>query len=182
MRVSLVLTAGLLLAFTARRNAALRHAILVAGLAAAFIVPAAMLTMQVLPVSRWQLGLLGRVGLDDFAAVAVVEFATTKRTATTAPRALTTRPSRSFATRRDEARLGSWAQCVSAVGRIVPRASRTEPVEFALWAIDGQRPALDVAVRGDRQGDRARVLVGASATDRVAARPVTGDPFCPYSG
>ena len=72
IRVSLVLTAGLLLALTARRNAALRHAILVAGLAAAFIVPAAMLTMQVLPVSRLQLGLLGRVGLDDFAAVAVV--------------------------------------------------------------------------------------------------------------
>ena len=72
IRVSLVLTAGLLTAITARRNAALRHAILVAGLAAAFLVPAAMPTMQVLPVSRWQFGLLGRVGLDDPAAIAVV--------------------------------------------------------------------------------------------------------------
>jgi beta-lactamase regulating signal transducer with metallopeptidase domain len=71
-RVSIVLTAGLLLALTARRNAALRHAILVAGLGGAFVVPAAMLTVQVLPVSRWQLGWLGRVGLDDPAAVAVV--------------------------------------------------------------------------------------------------------------
>ena len=34
--------------------------------------PAAMLTMQVLPVSRLQLGLLGRVWLDNSAAVAVV--------------------------------------------------------------------------------------------------------------
>jgi beta-lactamase regulating signal transducer with metallopeptidase domain len=72
LRVSFVLTAGLLLALSARRNAALRHAILVAGLAGAFIMPAAMLTVQVLPVSRWQLGLLGRVGLDHPAAVAVV--------------------------------------------------------------------------------------------------------------
>jgi beta-lactamase regulating signal transducer with metallopeptidase domain len=71
-RVSFVLTAGLLLAHTARRDAALRHAILVAGLAAAFIMPAAMLTMQVLPVSRFQLGLLSRVRLDGSAAVAVV--------------------------------------------------------------------------------------------------------------
>jgi hypothetical protein len=46
MRVSFVLTAGLLLAYAARRNAAIRHAILVAGLAAAFIMPAAMLTIQ----------------------------------------------------------------------------------------------------------------------------------------
>ncbi len=72
MRVSLVLTAGLLLALMARRNAALRHAILVAGLVAAFIVPAAMLTMQVLPVSRLPLDLPGRVGLDGFAAVTEV--------------------------------------------------------------------------------------------------------------
>ena len=72
VRISFVLTAGLLLANMARRNAALRHAILVAGLAAAFIMPAAMLTMRVLPVSRLQVGLLGRVGLDDSAAVAVV--------------------------------------------------------------------------------------------------------------
>jgi beta-lactamase regulating signal transducer with metallopeptidase domain len=71
IRVSLVLTAGLLLALTARRNAALRHAILVAGLAVAFIVPVAMLTMQALPVSRLQLGLLGWARLDDFAAVAL---------------------------------------------------------------------------------------------------------------
>jgi len=56
IRVSLVLTAGLLLAQTARRNTALRHAILVAGLATAFIMPVATLTMQALPVSRLQLG------------------------------------------------------------------------------------------------------------------------------
>jgi hypothetical protein len=72
LRVSFVLTAGLLLALSARRNAALRHAILVAGLAGAFLMPAAMLTVRVLPVSRWQLGLPGRVGLDDPAAVAAV--------------------------------------------------------------------------------------------------------------
>jgi beta-lactamase regulating signal transducer with metallopeptidase domain len=70
IRVSLVLTAGLLLALTARGNAALRHAILVAGLAAAFIVPVAMLTMQVLPVSRLELGLLGWAQLADSAPVA----------------------------------------------------------------------------------------------------------------
>ena len=69
MRVSLVLTAGLLLALMARRSAAYGMPILVAGLVAAFIVPAAMLTMQVLPVSRLPLDLPGRVGLDDFAAV-----------------------------------------------------------------------------------------------------------------
>ena len=72
MRISFVLTAGLVLAYMARRNAALRHAILVAGLAASFIMPVVMLTVQVLPVSRWQLGLLGRVGFDNSAAVAVV--------------------------------------------------------------------------------------------------------------
>jgi hypothetical protein len=72
IRVSFILAATLLLAYTARWNAALRHAILVAGLAAAYVVPAAMLTMQVLPVSRWRLGWLGRVGLDGPAEVAVV--------------------------------------------------------------------------------------------------------------
>ncbi len=72
IRVSFVLTAGLLVALSARRNAALRHAILVAGLAAGFIVPAATLFMQVLPVSRWQLGFPGRVGLDDPASVPAV--------------------------------------------------------------------------------------------------------------
>ncbi len=70
IRVSLVVTAGLVLALTARGNAALRHAILVSGLAAAFIVPVAMLTMQVLPVSRLELGLLGWARLDNSAAVA----------------------------------------------------------------------------------------------------------------
>ena len=70
VRVSLVLAAGVMLAFTARGNAALRHAILVAGLAAAFIVPVAMLTMQILPVSRLELGLLGWPRLDDSAPVA----------------------------------------------------------------------------------------------------------------
>jgi beta-lactamase regulating signal transducer with metallopeptidase domain len=71
-RVSLVLTAGLLMALTARRNAALRHAYLVAGLAAAFLVPAAMLTLRAMPVPRLQLGLLGRRGPDDLAAGAVI--------------------------------------------------------------------------------------------------------------
>ena len=72
IRVSCVLTASLLVAYTAKRNAALRHAVLVAGLVAAFIVPAGMLIMQVLPVSRLQLGLLRRTGLDGTAAVAAV--------------------------------------------------------------------------------------------------------------
>jgi BlaR1 peptidase M56 len=72
MRVSVVLAASFLLAVPARRNAALRHAILVAGLAATFIMPAAMLTVQALAVSRSQLSGLGRVGLDDSAASAVV--------------------------------------------------------------------------------------------------------------
>jgi beta-lactamase regulating signal transducer with metallopeptidase domain len=70
IRVSLVVTAGLVLALAARRNAALRHAILVAGLAAGFIVPVAMLTMQVLPVSRLELGLLGWPSLGNSAALA----------------------------------------------------------------------------------------------------------------
>lgn len=72
IRVSVVLTASILLAYAARRNAPFRHAILAAGLAGAFILPAVMLTMQVLPVSRWQLGLPGLVALDaptDAAAV-----------------------------------------------------------------------------------------------------------------
>jgi beta-lactamase regulating signal transducer with metallopeptidase domain len=72
IRVTLVLTAVLVLALTASRNAALRHAILVAGLAAALILPLAMLTMLLLPVPRLQLDLLGWARLDDFAAVAVV--------------------------------------------------------------------------------------------------------------
>jgi beta-lactamase regulating signal transducer with metallopeptidase domain len=70
LRVSLVLMAGLLAALSARRNAALRHAILVTGLVGVFLMPTAMLTVTVLPVSRWQLGLLGRMRLDDPAAVA----------------------------------------------------------------------------------------------------------------
>ena len=43
----------------------LRHAILVAGLAAAFMVPAAMLSMHWLPVSRWRLDVPGRGDLND---------------------------------------------------------------------------------------------------------------------
>ena len=70
IRVSLVLTAGLVLTPTARRNAALRHATLVAALVTASVVPAAMLTTQVLPVSRLQLGLLEWLRIDDIAAVA----------------------------------------------------------------------------------------------------------------
>jgi beta-lactamase regulating signal transducer with metallopeptidase domain len=72
IRVSIVLAAGLLLALAARRDAALRHAILVAGLAAASLVPATMLTMQALPGPRLQLGLLGRAGPDDLAPGAPV--------------------------------------------------------------------------------------------------------------
>ena len=182
MRVSFVLAAGLLLALTARRNAALRHAILVAGLAAAFIMPAAMLTMQVLPVSRWQLGLLGRVGLDDSAAVAVVS--------SRPPSEPHHRPASldhpAPAIVRHEKRRGSTgsrARCVRAVGRVVPRASRTERVECARRAIDGQRPALGVAARGDRQGDRARVsrwcACDGSWRGRVPSPAITS---CPYSG
>jgi len=72
IRVSFVLAVCFLLAYTAGRNAALRHAILVAGLAVAIIVPAATLTIQVLPVSRLQLGFLDRVVEPDPAAVAGV--------------------------------------------------------------------------------------------------------------
>ena len=167
LRVSFVLTAGLLLALSARRNAALRHAILVAGLAGAFIMPAAMLTVQVLPVSRWQLGLLGGRarrsgrGRRD-------RFATTERTASPAPRASATRPPRSLP--REETRPDRIPRddASARFGRIVPRASRNERVEFARRTMDSRRPALGVAVRDDRQGDRARSLAGAPATDRGA--------------
>ncbi len=54
---------------------------LVAGLAGAFIMPAAMLAMQVLPVSRLQIGLLGRAMLDDSAEGAVVGSQAAERTA-----------------------------------------------------------------------------------------------------
>ena len=72
IRVSIVLGAGLLLSLAARRDAALRHAILAAHLAAAFLVPAMMPTLRVLPVPRFQLGLLGRVDRDDWVAKASV--------------------------------------------------------------------------------------------------------------
>lgn len=72
IRVSFVLTVGLLLASMVKRNAALRHAILVAGLAATFILPAAMLLTRVLPVSRLQFDLLGRGTLDASTALAVL--------------------------------------------------------------------------------------------------------------
>ena len=48
IRVSIVLGAGLLLSLAARRDAALRHAILAAHLAAALLVPAMMPTMRAL--------------------------------------------------------------------------------------------------------------------------------------
>ena len=95
LRVSLVLTAGLLLALTIRRNAALRHSILVAGLAAAFMVPAAMLSMHWLPVSRWLLDVPGRGDLNDLTAISRDRLrAPTNRI--TARRASNTRPPRSF--------------------------------------------------------------------------------------
>src|SRR5262245_9192184 len=68
IRVSIVLGAGLLLALAARRDAALRHAILAAHLAAVFLVPAMRPTMQALPVPRLEFGLLGRT--DRYEGVA----------------------------------------------------------------------------------------------------------------
>lgn len=62
LRISVVLMAALVLALAARRNAALRHAVLVAGLAAASLMPVAMLAVPRLP-----LGWLGRVERDDSA-------------------------------------------------------------------------------------------------------------------
>ena len=69
--------------------------------------PAAMLTMQVLPVSRLQLGLLGRVGLDDSAAVAVVR-SRTPGEPQHRPASLDHPAHAIVPTTGDEARLGSW--------------------------------------------------------------------------
>jgi hypothetical protein len=127
MRVSVVLAASFLLAVTARRNAALRHAILVAGLAAAFIMPAALLTVQALPVSRWQLGLLGRVGLDDSAVVAVVG-PRPQSEPHHRPASLDHPAPTIVATRRDEARLrpGHDASARSGEWSLGPRALRPD--------------------------------------------------------
>ena len=67
-----------------------------------------MLTMQVLPVSRLQLGLLGRVGLDDSAAVAVVG-SRPPGEPQHRPASLDHPAPAIVPARRDEARLGSWA-------------------------------------------------------------------------
>ncbi len=72
IRVSIVLGAGLLLSLAARRDAALRHAILVAHLAAALLVPAMIPTMRALPVPRLELGLIGRTDRDERVAKAAV--------------------------------------------------------------------------------------------------------------
>lgn len=69
IRITLVLAAGLLLAIPARKNAALRHALLVAGLVMACLVPATMMAMRAMPVSRWQVELpLLRAPHDSLAA------------------------------------------------------------------------------------------------------------------
>ena len=166
MRVSVVLTVGLLLAVTARRNAALRHAILVAGLAAAFIMPAAMLTVQVLPV----VPMAARVGSAGSGSTTPPQspWSVRDRRANrdTTPRAWTTRPPRSVPYGRTRP-TGSWADA-SAQSDESSLGPRALSGLNALRAMDGQRPALGVAVRGDRQGDRARPLVGAPATDRGA--------------
>jgi beta-lactamase regulating signal transducer with metallopeptidase domain len=72
LRVSIVLAAGLLLARAARKNAALGHAILVASLAAAILMPVTMLAMQSLPAPRLQLGWLSREEPGDSVADATV--------------------------------------------------------------------------------------------------------------
>jgi beta-lactamase regulating signal transducer with metallopeptidase domain len=72
IRVSIVLGAGLLLSLAARRDAALRHAILAAHLAAALLVPAMMPTMRALPVPRLELGVLARTDRDERDAKASV--------------------------------------------------------------------------------------------------------------
>jgi hypothetical protein len=92
LRVSLVLMAGLLVALSARRNAALRHAILVTGLVGVFLMPTAMLTVPVLPVSRWQLGSLGSTTLR--ASPRAVRDRRADRITT--PRVSTIRPPRRF--------------------------------------------------------------------------------------
>ncbi len=67
IRISIILGAGLLLSRAARRDAAMRHAILAAHLAAALLVPAMMLTIRSLPAPWLELGLVGRAGHDESA-------------------------------------------------------------------------------------------------------------------
>ncbi|MHC5540832.1 M56 family metallopeptidase, partial [Singulisphaera rosea] len=62
LRISVILIVALLLAFAARRSAAMRHAVLVAGLAAAYLMPMAVLLVPMLPVSRRPFEWFGRVG------------------------------------------------------------------------------------------------------------------------
>ncbi|AGA28548.1 M56 family metallopeptidase [Singulisphaera acidiphila] len=123
IRVSFVLAVSLMLAYTTRWNAALRHAILVAGLAAVFIVPGATLAMRGLPVPRWQLGWLSRAGIDGPAEIALVS--------PQPPNEPQYRPARRnqpapaiVRTRRDEARLdpGHGASAQSDKPSLGPRA------------------------------------------------------------
>ena len=182
MRVSLVLAAGVLLALAARRNAASRHAILVAGLAGAFIMPAAMLTMQVLPVSRWQLRLLGRVGHDDSAAVAVIGSRPPgepqHRPASLDHPAPAIVPTRGGEARRDpghdaSSRSGGWS--------LGPRALSWSMRPDGRWMASGLLSALLFGAIVKLTG--ARSLVHAAASDRGAgASRRRRSRSCPYSG
>jgi beta-lactamase regulating signal transducer with metallopeptidase domain len=181
VRVSLVLMASLLLAHAARRNAALRHAILVAGLAGAFITPAAMLTVPVLPVSRLQLGLLGRVRLDDSAAGAVVR---SRPPSERRPRpASHDDPAPAIvSTRGDEARPGPGADASARLDErpVEPRALNGLNVSDGRWMAGALLSALlfGAIVKVTGLGlslVRLRRIV-------ARARPVTGDHVLSVGG
>jgi beta-lactamase regulating signal transducer with metallopeptidase domain len=143
VRVSLVLTAALLLAVTARRNAALRHAILVAGLVWTFIMPAAMLTLRVLPVSRLQLGLLGRVGPENSAAVTLVSSRLPSEPRHR-PASLDHPAPTIISTRGDEARPGPGADASARLDErpVEPRALKWLNVPYGRWMASALLSAL----------------------------------------
>jgi hypothetical protein len=180
VRVSLVLTAGLLLAVTARRNAALRHAVLVAGLVGAFIMPAAMLTLQVLLVSRSQLGLLGRVGLDDSAAVTVVSSRLPSEPRHR-PASLDHPAPAIISTRGDEARPGPGADASARLDErpVEPRALKWLNVPYGRWMASALLSALlfGAIVKVTGLGLRKRSLVssaGASVQPHAESRAGRG--------
>ncbi len=138
IRVSVVLLASLLLALSARRNAALRHAILVAGLACAFIMPAAILIMQMLPVPRLPLDGLGWVGPEGPAAVAVVSSGPPSQPNPHLP--IPERPGPEIvATRRDDTRLDSGhdASARSSLTALGPRAWSRWNLPARQWLAGG---------------------------------------------
>jgi beta-lactamase regulating signal transducer with metallopeptidase domain len=97
VRISLVLSLGLILAIVVGRYAALRHAILLSALLGAFLMPAAMLLAQIFPIVRWKVHLPGvdrsatsdvpspRHRRAEFHSPAVLAHGGTAREGTTSP-------------------------------------------------------------------------------------------------